>query len=146
MVMAFQQLEDGFFGGNGLPLGQAASLVTLTFDAPSDGVVVLSSTVTTESPGLGSSGLMWLQEAGTCVFDADQNSSAGVYTTKWAAAGVLPITVSMTATAPVVAGTNSFDVCASVQFVQTVVPIVNDRGVFRHRILVGTFIADPIAP
>jgi hypothetical protein len=81
-VLEFQQLEDCYFGVNGLLLGEAASLVTLTFDALADGMVVLLSTVTGEAPGLGSSGLMWLQEAGTCTYNADENSIAGIYTAK----------------------------------------------------------------
>jgi hypothetical protein len=56
----------------------------------------------------------------------------------------MPVSVPMTAMVPVSAGSNSFEVCASVQF--SAASPANQRGVFRHRNLVGTFIESPPTP
>ncbi len=138
-VQVFQKSEPEYFGANGLPLGQAAALVTLTFDAPAAGTVTLTSSVTAESPGIGSGGLMWLQPSGTCAYSADINGQQGLWTTKYSSTGATPVTVSMTYVTPVTAGANSFDVCASVQSATA----DDERAVFRYRNLVGTFVSTP---
>jgi len=141
-VLVFQNTEPGYWGANGMNLGTAGSLVTLTFDAPTAGTVVLSSTVTAESPGLGAAGNMWIQPAGTCTYSADENTVKGIGTTKYSATSFTPNSVSMTYSTTVAAGSNSFEVCASV--VHSPSAPANQRAVFRFRNLVGTFASTPV--
>lgn len=144
--LVFEESEPGYYGSNGLPEGEAASLATLTFNAPSAGIAVITGHATVESPGLGIQGQMWIEagsSANTCTYDSDIAADRGVGTVKTSATNVTPSTTSLSATATVSAGSNTVDLCTSV-IVATAADPANQRGVYRFRNIVVTFV--PTAP
>ena len=126
-------------------LGSAEALTTLTFDAPADGMAVLTGIADVETPGIGMEGQAWFEAGSTCTYNSDNHSARSLGAMVIASVGTTPNPVSLTYAVPVVQGSNTFSLCASVT-TATAFTASNKRGVFYDKNLVAMVVPSPSAP